>query len=357
MRKKTKLTWATAGVVFSLLLSGCSLSGGEKKNNEIDPPKDVSYTDEANKSETNSENSSNTDGTDQQAAETVMRELYLIDENGMVVSQSLKLPKTDAVAKQALEYLVVGGPVTEVLPSGFRAVIPQDTKISVNIKGNKAIADFSKEFTDYKAEDETKILQAVTWTLTQFDGITEVELRINGHKLEEMPVNSTPISATLSRADGINIDTSSVVDITNTRQLTLYFLAENEGNKYYVPVTRRVDKSEKDNVTAIINELIKGPGLTSKLVSEFQSDVKLLSAKTTDGKVTLDFNESIFGSFNEKMISQSVLDAIVLSLTEQTDIESVAITVNGSSSEIVTEDGKALTEPVTRPQNVNTGSF
>jgi germination protein M len=46
----------------------------------------------------------------------------------------------------------------------------------------------------------------------------------------------------------------------------------------------------------------------------------------------------------------------VLSLTEQQGIESVAVTVNGEA-ELVTESGQKLSEPVTRPEKVNTGSF
>ena len=51
-----------------------------------------------------------------------------------------------------------------------------------------------------------------------------------------------------------------------------------------------------------------------------------------------------------------VLDSLVLSLTEQKGIESVVVTVDGKA-ELMSEDGKKLTEPVTRPENVNTGSF
>ncbi|MGX1826563.1 sporulation protein, partial [Heyndrickxia sporothermodurans] len=46
----------------------------------------------------------------------------------------------------------------------------------------------------------------------------------------------------------------------------------------------------------------------------------------------------------------------VYSLTEQKGIKSVAIEVNGSTK-LLNEEGKPLSEPVTRPEKVNTGSF
>jgi germination protein M len=161
-----------------------------------------------------------------------------------------------------------------------------------------------------------------------------------------MPVNGTPISEGLSRADGINIDTESAVDITNTKALTVYYLGGEEDSYYYVPVTKRVDNEAPDDISSIINELAAGPEYGSGLHSEFQANVKLLeNPKIDDGKVTLDFNESIYGSFKEKIVSEHALNTLVLSLTEQKGIESVAVTVNGKA------------EPVTRPEKVNTGSF
>ncbi|MFC4320996.1 GerMN domain-containing protein [Litchfieldia salsa] len=357
MRNKTKYTIASTVIASSVLLSGCGLFGGDQTMEEIDPPQNESYTDDVETVD-QEKTEGNTDVTnDEEAAqETISRELYLIDANGYVVSQAVDLPKTDGVAKQVVEYLVDGGPVSEILPTGFRAVIPRDTEVSVNMEGTTVLVDFSKEFTEYKAEDEQKILEAITWTLTQFENIEDVEISVNGHKLEEMPVNGTPITEKLSRANGINIDNSDVADITSTKPLTVYFIAESDGNEYYVPITKRIDTAEKDNVVAAVNELIKGPGLAGNLFNDIHGEVELLGSSYADGKVTLDFNEAIFGSFEEKMISTHVLNTIVLSLTEQTGIESVSITVEGEKG-IVNEAGTSVSEPVNRPEKVNTGSF
>ncbi|MBT2688132.1 GerMN domain-containing protein [Bacillus sp. ISL-47] len=352
-----KSTIVSAVLVSSVLLSGCGLFGSQGKE-KVDPPKEVTYSDEGGKV------AEETNGTEMETAENedgvvanLQIELYLIDKNGYVVPQTLELPKTNSVATQALEYLVENGPVTDLLPNDFRAVLPADTKVSVNIKDKVATVDFSKEFQEYAPEDEMKILESVTWTLTQFDSIDKVKLTLNGHELKEMPVNGTPIAASISRANGINMDTTEVVDITNTKPVTVYYLGGDEENYYYVPVTKRVSNKMENKVEAVVTELIKGPNYASNLVTDFLPDVQLLNdPKVEDGKVTLNFNENVFSSFEDKMISQHLLNALVLSLTEQKGIESVAVTVDGNA-EIVNENGEKLTEPVTRPENVNTGSF
>ncbi|HAQ06750.1 MAG TPA: sporulation protein [Bacillus bacterium] len=356
MSKNKKAVFVTAATLATtVFLSGCGLFGGEEQK-KIDPPQDVTFMEDGEEVDENVSAETDQDGKEA-VTSTIQTELYLIDKNGYVVAQSMDLPRTESVAKQALEYLVANGPIQDMLPNGFRAVLPADTQLSVNIEDGTATVDFSKEFANYQKEDEKKILEAVTWTLTQFDTVNDVKLQLNGAPLEEMPVNGTPIGDELSRTDGINLDNSEVVDITNTKAVTVYYVGGEEGAYYYVPVTRRVSNEFKDNIAAVVNELVQGPAYASNLLSEFQQDVKLLDEpKLEGGKVTLNFNESIYGSFEEKMVSEHVLNSLVLSLTEQAGIESVALTVKGEA-DVLTEKGEKLSEPVTRPEKVNTGSF
>ncbi|MBA4537487.1 GerMN domain-containing protein [Bacillus aquiflavi] len=360
MFKMKKTVIVSAIIATSILLSGCGLFGGNEKSKKVDPPQNVSYLgeeDEINVSEKTDE-AGKKKAKEETTQEKVKTELYLIDKDGYVVPQTLDLPRTESVAKQALEYLVENGPVTDMLPSGFRAVLPADTEIKgVNIKDGIALVDFSKEFTEYKPEDELKILQSVTWTLTQFDQIKSVKIMINGHELKEMPANGTPIEEGLTRKIGINLDTSEISDVANTKSVTVYYIAENGDSSYYVPVTRRVSNKIENNVEAVVKKLIEGPSYTSSLLTEFLPDVALIDPpKVDNGKVTLNFNESILGSFEEKMISKHLLNSLVLSLTEQQGIESVSVMVDGST-EVINEEGEKLSEPVTRPEKINTGSF
>ena len=359
MFKRTKVIILSL-LTFSLILSGCSLTNGEKK--KIDPPQDVSYLKEDESTtlteEKDKDEALQTDNQSEKEA-AVMTELFLIDKNGFVVSKTMTLPNTESVAKQALQYLVSEGPVEGMLPNGFRAVLPPDTMIhGVNIEDGRAIADFSPEFKNYQAEDEEKIVQAITWTLTQFDGVDSVEMRVNGETLTEMPVNRTVLASNgLTRNQGINIATNAVADITNTHPVIVYFIAQNDDDYYYVPVTKRASNTEADRVTAAVNQLIAGPGYESELVSGFLPDVKLLETpKLENGQVTLNFNDAAFGSYEKKMISDHLLQSLVLTLTEQQGIESVAVKVDGST-ELVSGNGEPLTEPVTRPTKINAERF
>ncbi len=343
-------------VATMLTMTACSF-GADKTSNEMDtPPTNYLEEDESLELEDGEEADPGEVDGEEVAEESSMRELYLIDANGMVVPQTFELPRTQSVLKQSLEYLVDGGPVTDMLPNGFRAVLPAGTEVDVDLKEDGiAVADFSNEFSNYDPSQEKQVLEAITFTLTQFENVDSVQIRINGHKQDMMPVSGTPIGEGVSRANGINIETGDVTDVVNSRGVTLYFLAQNGENSYYVPVTRRVSLGE-DTLTSAVNELLKGPAHQSDLLTDFRQGVALLDEPMYEnGTLTLNFNESILSELQATAVSSEVMNMLALTLTEQEGVEKVAIQVNGEAN-ILNESGETV-QPVSRPSLVNTGRY
>src|SRR5699024_4900077 len=108
---------------------------------------------------------------------------------------------------------------------------------------------------------EIKILESVTHTLTQFDNVEKVKLRINGQPLDEMPVNGTPIAQGYSKAQGINVTESDTLDLINSEAVTMYYPASNEENRYYIPVTQYVETKEEGKLASIVDSLLDSPTL------------------------------------------------------------------------------------------------
>jgi len=110
----------------------------------------------------------------------------------------------------------------------------------------------------YDPLDERKILEAITWTLTDQDNIKGVQLWVDGKKLTEMPLQGTPLDRPLSRTMGINLPKQGPM-LMNSSAVTVYFsTASPEGIPYYVPVTRFVPAGQEP-LKAALNELIAGP--------------------------------------------------------------------------------------------------
>lgn len=344
----------TGTMTLTIVLSGCFQ--GEQSLEEVDPPQGAEAVDKTGDAESGEQEEAVDEAKekeDQPEAETVARQLFLIDANGMVAAQTLELPNPDTkeVATQVLEYLVKGGPVTSLLPNGFQAVLPEGTEVlGVNLQEDGTmIVDFSKEFKDYEAKEELVILEAMTHTLTQFDSVKDIQLRIDGDPQSEMPVNGTPINEGYSRSNGINIDDTDTLDFVNSKAVTMYYPKEYNDSRYYVPVTQYVNNKEDDDTYAsIVQALIKGPGLDTNVEQVFNSDTVLTNKpKLEDGVLELEFNKELLKEADQPVIADDVMETLVRTLTEQQQVKAVNIKVE-KVDELVNENGEAYTEPVTK---------
>ncbi|MBM7555041.1 GerMN domain-containing protein [Thalassobacillus pellis] len=358
--------------LLSVLLSGCFFEG-EQSLEKMDSPQNVEYTEEtgeeatkqeaekdSEKGETNGEEPSDEEG-EEVLEGTTKRQLYLLDQNGMVVPQTLELPNISSkeVAEQALEYIVKGGPVTDILPNGFEAVLPAGTQIlGLNLlEDGTMVVDVSEEFANYRPEDEQKILQAMTFTLTQFESVDRIKLWINGHEKEVMPVNGTPISDGVSRADGINIHAGDVVDLVDSKAVTLYYPAQNDKQEfYYVPVTTHLKSDEKKSYESIVQALLEGPAFELPLFTAFNKEAEIKGAELKDGVLTLSFNKALLSNEEKQSVSEPVMKSLVMTLTEQDGVDAVEVKVEGVE-QVFGENGESYAEPVTRSDVTGVESF
>ncbi|MGE5578446.1 MAG: S-layer homology domain-containing protein [Bacillota bacterium] len=93
------------------------------------------------------------------------------------------VPKTDAPAKASMEALIAGYPGGPFLP------LPKETKVlGVTIKDGLATVDFSPEIkgANVGSGGEAAILSAIVATLGQFQGVTAVQILVNGEKLDSL---------------------------------------------------------------------------------------------------------------------------------------------------------------------------
>ncbi|MCG3421058.1 GerMN domain-containing protein [Oceanobacillus jordanicus] len=340
----------TGSITMAILLSGCFQ--GEESLEDMDPPQNASPVDNIEDGEDNESVAG--DGEETSVNETVPRELYLVDANGMVAAQTIELPNPESkeVASQVLEHLVKGGPVTSMLPNGFQAVLPEGTQIlGVNLQEDGTIVvDFSEEFQDYDAKEELQILESITHTLTQFENVNTVQLQINGHAVKEMPVNGTPIGEGYSRANGINVTETDTTDLINSKAVTMYYPTEHDENRYYVPVTQYVETNDEEIYASIIQSLLEGPGFNTNVQHVFNSTTLLTGEPTlSDGVLNLTFNEDILLKDGEGVIADEVMETIVRTLTEQQGIEAVDVKVE-NVEQLVNENGETYEEPVTKQQ-------
>lgn len=346
MRPAKWTKWAAIAGVTVLLTSGCSMFKSEE-GQQIDPPPNVTGASGAVKGVTAVPGGATVE-------QGIQVTLYMKDMYGYVAPVSVRVPKTVAVAKTTLEYMVDDGASKGLVPAGFKGLLPKGTKVlglDINKEKKTATVDFSKEFTQsYNATDERKMLEAVTWALTGFPDVKEVWIRVEGKELKEMPQGGLPVDGALSRGMGINLERAEGAEFGQTTPVTLYFLGQTDSNfTYYVPVTRMI-KRTNDSIKATLEQLIAGPSDRSRLSSVMAKTVDVPKVEAADGLITVNFTDTLLGP--DKKAPGEALQSVVLSLTELAGESKVQIKVN-NDVKVNATDNQVYSKPVSRPVNVN----
>lgn len=254
--------------------------------------------------------------------------IYLYDKNNMLARTSVVTSgkNIESLSRELLNILIADGPGSDKIPSGFTSVLPSETKIlSVGLENTLLKINLSKEVFDVCIENEEHIIEALVYTLTNIDGVTDIIFYVEGDIVSELPQSKKQLSSTLNRTYGINkeYDLQSFNDVTS---VTVYYVGSYNEEYYYVPVTKYLNTS-KDKIKVIIEELASGPSYGSNLMSFLNSNTKLLATEQEVDTMFLVFNEYIFSDMDEKNILEEVLYTIELSIAENYDVKEVIFEV------------------------------
>ena len=253
--------------------------------------------------------------------------IFLLDKNGYVSLTNIEIKNTnlDLLARELITDLTKGK--SENIPSGFEAIIPPDTKI-ISLKQDKDLLkiDFSEDIFDVSKELEEKMIEAITYTLTSIEGINKIIIYAEGEVLTKLPKSKINLPSTLDRTFGINKE-YEFTSLNNINDVTVYYANENNGNYYYVPVTKYLN-DERDKANIIVDEMSINFNYNKNLKSLVNSQTKLQNVILEKKVLNLAFNSYIYDNLEEKDLSNEVKEMIVLSMQDNYDIEEVIFTVD-----------------------------
>ena len=253
-------------------------------------------------------------------------EIYLLGPNKYLVKTNVLL-ETDNIntkIRSILDYLTIQK--SDKLPTGLSGIIPMNTKVNnVEIKESIVTIDFSKELLDVKEELEERLIEAITYSIINIDGVEAITIKVDGNLLTELPKTKKKLPELLNRNFGIN----KVFDIDNLngiQKVTLYYLDKISNQNYYVPVTKYLnDDREKNNI--IIDNLSSNYIYESSLVSLLNQNTELINYEIEDEIMTLNFNNSIF---THDKILEEVTYTIKESVCSTYLVKSVILEVEGN---------------------------
>ena len=253
-------------------------------------------------------------------------EIYLLGPNKYLVKTNVLL-ETDNIntkIRSILDYLTIQK--SDKLPTGLSGIIPMNTKVNnVEIKESIVTIDFSKELLDVKEELEERLIEAITYSIINIDGVEAITIKVDGNLLTELPKTKKKLPELLNRNFGIN----KVFDIDNLngiQKVTLYYLDKISNQNYYVPVTKYLN-DDREKINIIIDNLSSNYIYESSLVSLLNQNTELINYEIEDEIITLNFNNSIF---THDKILEEVTYTIKESVCSTYLVKSVILEVEGN---------------------------
>ena len=240
--------------------------------------------------------------------------IYLLNKNGLLVeSETFVSGKTlEEKVRNIIHYLTIENNSTPMELNGY---IPKQTKlINCEKEDNTLKVNLSKEFLNYKKEEENKIITGFVYSLLEIEYIDNIWLEIEGK-----PLNN--YNYLLNKNIGIN-NKYNIFNRKNIKKVVIYYLDKTQN--YYIPVTKYINDN-REKIEIIIEELNK-KDLDSNWISTLNKHIKLLEYKEEGNVLYLNFNKYLKNK--NKKTEEKSLNSIAYSIFENYDVNMVIFEIN-----------------------------
>ena len=251
--------------------------------------------------------------------------IYLLGINNYLTKVSVLINDKNIEDKisQIIKYLTVGG--SSKIPNGLKAIIPRNTKVnSIKIEDKIVTLDFSDSLFEIDDFLEERLVEAITYSLINIDGVEGVKIKIDGNDVSILPKSKKNLPAILNRNYGIN-KVYEIDNIHNIQKVVLYYTSNIDDEKYYVPVTMYLN-DDRDKIKIIIENLSSNYLYESSLVSILSPNTELINYEMEDKIMKVNFNQGLFS--NDKLLEE-VIYPISESVFENYDINKILFQIDG----------------------------
>ncbi len=258
--------------------------------------------------------------------------IYLLDHENYLVKTRILLDSSDMIENVKIILANLTTTSNTKFPENLMTIIPEGTKVlDVSMQDKIVTVNFSKEIMNVEKDLETKMIEAIVYSLTELEEIDGVKIEVEKNKLDAYPNSKEKLPEVLTRKIGIN----KKYDFTSTRDINkvvIYYIESIDDNSYYVPVTKYTNDS-RDKVNIIVEELTTGYIYEPNLMSLINEQAKLTGYSTEDDLMILKFNDALFDSSGT--IKEEVLYTISYSIFENYDVARAAFYVNDEEVKVV----------------------
>lgn len=255
--------------------------------------------------------------------------IFLVDNMEYIARTSIvkNSDNTDDLIKEVIESLTIGSNKSNYIREGFKAVIPEGTKIlDIKLEDSILTINFSKELLNVSQDSEEKMLEAIIYSLTEIESVKKIKILVEGEHLTNLPNSNKKIPELLDKNYGIN-KIYNLDSIKDTSKTTIYYLSKYNDYYYYVPVTK-ISNENLEKAEIIINELKTTPIYHTNLISYLAASTNLTNYEILENSISLSFDNHLLAGIDDEDMLEEVKYAISLSIRDSYGIDEVIFNIS-----------------------------
>ena len=250
--------------------------------------------------------------------------IFLVDNMEYIARTSIvkNSDNTDDLIKEVIESLTIGSNKSNYIREGFKAVIPEGTKVlDIKLEDGILTINFSKKLLNVSQDSEEKMLEAIIYSLTEIESVKKIKISVEGEPLTHLPNSNKKIPELLDKNYGIN-KIYNLDSIKDTSKTTIYYLSKYNDYYYYVPVTK-ISNENIEKAQIIINELKTTPIYHTNLISYLAASTNLTNYEILEESISLSFDNHLLAGIDDEDMLEEVKYAISLSIRDSYGIDEV----------------------------------
>ena len=255
--------------------------------------------------------------------------IFLVDNMEYIARTTIvkNSDNTDDLIKEVIESLTIGSNKSNYIREGFKAVIPEGTKVlDLKLEDSILTINFSKELLNVSQDTEEKMLEAIIYSLTEIEDIKKIKILVEGKSLTNLPNSNKKIPGLLDKNYGIN-KIYNLDSIKDTSKTTIYYLSKYNDYYYYVPVTK-ISNENLEKAEIIINELKTTPIYHTNLISYLAASTNLTNYEILENSISLSFDNHLLAGIDDEDMLEEVKYAISLSIRDSYGIDEVIFNIS-----------------------------
>lgn len=259
----------------------------------------------------------------------VKRKLYLLTNDNFVVPVTISMSKKDSLADELYYVVSLLREDSKAIKGSFKGILNKDTSITeLTIKDQILTLGFSKEFNDYEKENELRIVEALVWTMSQYEEINAINIKVEDELLTRMPLGKTPLPSTLTKDFGIN--NHIFPTMLNKERAVVYYSKVIDDQEFYVPVSNNI---EIDSISVFFELSKKNvPLITGLNVIKELKDLEVVNITSSEEKVNFELTSSSL--LEENLIDYELYSILQVALSSFVENVKISIQVEGEEVKV-----------------------